>query len=92
MMLSTYDEPVIYFCLKSELGTKYMIGYAWRNLTLVHIVCAAEVFMTMYFLHNGCTFNIVGNVRTGVLTILTVVTLKWLKESTNDNNMVFIYL
>ena len=27
MTMSTYELPVIYFCLKSNLGPKYMIGY-----------------------------------------------------------------
>ena len=28
MTMSTYELPVIYFCLKTKLGKNYMIGYA----------------------------------------------------------------
>ena len=51
-----------------------------------------EFFMTRSFLHNGCTFNRKVTVRKGVLTILTVVTLKWSNESTYDIRMIFIHL
>ena len=53
--------------------------------------CSA-VFMMKSFLHNGCTFHILGHVRKGVLPILTLVALKWLRESTYDNCMMFIYI
>ena len=52
----------------------------------------SEFFMTKYCFHNGCTFNIKGHVRNGVLKILTLVILKWPKESTYDNRMISIYL
>ena len=69
-----------------------MIGCAWRNLMSIHIVRAYKVFMTMYFLHNGCTFNRKGRVRKGVPKTLKFVTLFVLKESTYDSRMMFIYL
>ena len=30
-IMSTYELPVIYLCLKPNLGTKYTIGYSWGN-------------------------------------------------------------
>ena len=92
MTLSTYDLPVIYLCLKLNTGKEYMTGYKLQHLTFIHIIRVREVFMTMSFIHNGCTYNRKGRVRKGVLTILTFVTLKRLKESTYDSRMMFIYL
>ena len=92
MTSPTYDLPSIYFCPKLKLGTKYMIGFTRRHFMLIHIFCVREVFMTTSFIHNICTFNRIGNVRKGVLPILTLVTLKQLKESTYDSCMMFIYL
>ena len=54
---STYEQPVVYFYIKLKFGIKYMIGYTRQNLTLMHIVCVSEVYMTKYFLQNGCTFE-----------------------------------
>ena len=79
MTLSTDGLPVIYFCLKLTLGINYMIGCTQQDLTLIHIVHAREVLMKTSFLHNGCTFNIIGHVGKGVLPIITLGTLKWLK-------------
>ena len=45
-------------------------------MALICIVNVREVFMTESFIHNGRTFNRKRPVRKGVLTILTVVTLK----------------
>ena len=76
LTLSTYKISVIYFYIKLKLGTKYMIRYWRRYLTLINIVRVSGLFFTHYFLHNGCTFEVKGRVRKGVLTILTLVTFK----------------
>ena len=58
---------------------KCMIGCTWQQLTLIHIVCVHEGFMMKCFLHNECNFNRKGHARKGVLPIITLGTLKWLK-------------
>ena len=56
-----------------------MIGCTRRHVTLIHIACVSEVFMTRYFIHNGCTFEGKGRVRKGGLTILMLVAFKVVK-------------
>ena len=34
-----------------------MIGCTRQHLTLIHTVHVSEVFVTKYFLRNGCTFE-----------------------------------
>ena len=59
MTMSTYELPVTYFCLKPNLGTKYMIGW---TLSLIHIVCACKFFMTTSFLRSRLRILRIGDV------------------------------
>ena len=80
--------------LNIKARKKYIIAYARGALTVDSNLSFTwrEFFMIKYFIHNGCTFTRKGHVRKGVLTTLTLLTLKWLEEYTHDNRMVFIYL
>ena len=57
MTLSSYELPVIYFCIKLNLWNKVYDQMRMATLTLIHNGHARELFMTISFLQNGCTFE-----------------------------------